>query len=133
MAVTDAHSETTYRRLHGGLWLLAGLLLGVLTAAGRPVVAALAFGIGAVAAIGVRWGYGGPLFDERDRDLHNEAAGRTLSVLGIASAVVFPTLTALYGLGYFEWTAVSSTIAFGVAVLYGVYGLAAFVVYAQHA
>ena len=49
-------------------------------------------------------------------------AGITLTLIGLASAVVFPALVAADGLGYFTWTPLTVGVALSVAVLYAVYG-----------
>ncbi len=63
-----------------------------------------------------------PVFDERDETISKAAASRTLTVLGLASAVVFPTLTAAWGLDLFVWQPWSSAVALFVAVLFLTYG-----------
>jgi hypothetical protein len=50
----------------------------------------------------------------------------TLVVVGLASAIVFPALTAASGLGYFTWTPVAAGVGFAVAGLFVLYGLFGF-------
>jgi uncharacterized membrane protein len=105
-----------------GLWLGGGVALGVLTALDYPLVGVGVVAAAALASFALQYNYEGVLFDERDRTYDRLAAARTLQVFGMASAGVFPTLTVLWGVGYFEWSEWSVTLAFAVAVLYGTYG-----------
>lgn len=106
-----------------GLWVGGGVVLGVLTAFDFPLVGVALYAVGVVASLALGYNYEGVLFDERDRRYDERAAARTLQVFGLASAGVFPTLTALWGLGHFEWQEWSVTLALAVAVLYVTYGL----------
>jgi hypothetical protein len=67
--------------------------------------------------------YPGTLFDERDAGIHKQASGYTIGVLAIISAIVFPLLTALYGLGLFEWGAWTTASAFIAAGMFAIYAL----------
>lgn len=115
--MTLTTTEATTRRLYVGLWVLSGVSLGGLIAVGRPLVGVGAFVACVVAAVGLVWRYEGPLFDERDRRVRNGASARTLRIVGIGSAVVFPALTALWALGVVEWPLWLTPVALFVAVL----------------
>jgi uncharacterized membrane protein len=111
-----------------GLWVGGGVLLGVLTAFDYPLVGVGLYAVAVLVSVGLGRNYEGVLFDERDRRNDQVAAARTLQVFGLASAGVFPTLTALWGLGYFQWQEWSVTLALAVAVLYVTYGAIRFAV-----
>ncbi|WP_267643630.1 DUF2178 domain-containing protein [Haloarchaeobius amylolyticus] len=114
---TDATDELTYRRLYIGLWILSGVALGALVALGEPLAGVAAFVACAVGALVLFRRYSGPLFDERDQRQQEAASQRTLAIMGMSSAVVFPTVTALWGLGIIEWPVWLTPIAFFVAAL----------------
>ncbi|MFD1586078.1 DUF2178 domain-containing protein [Halorientalis brevis] len=119
----STHSESTYRRSYIGSWLAGTVAFAGLIVAGYPVVGAVAFGVAALVAINLQRGYEGPLFDERDEDIVKEASANTISIFGVTSAVVFPTMTALTALGMFEWPWWLTPIAWFVTALYLVWGL----------
>lgn len=118
-----ATTERTYRRAYVGLSALAGLAMAALIAVGHPVVAAGAFAACFIAAAALRLSADRPLFDERDRQRHYRAAGRTMTVFGWACAAFFPALTVLVGLGYYDWPAWLTPVALFIPVLYGTYVL----------
>ncbi len=120
-------SERTYRRAYGSLSGLSGLALGVLVALDYPLVGVAGFVVFLGAAGALQASYSGPLFDERDRQAHERAAGRTLAVFGWACAVFFPTMTALVALDYATWPDWLVPIAFLVPIVYGFYGVLLFV------
>ncbi|MDQ2056141.1 hypothetical protein [Halobellus sp. H-GB7] len=120
---TTAASERSYRRAHGVLSGLSGLALGVLIALDRPLLGVVGFVAFLGAAGYLRVSYAGTLFDERDERTHERAAGWTLALFGWASAVFFPTLTALVALGYTTWPTWLTPIALTVPVVYGAYGV----------
>ena len=114
-------SEPRQRVAWAGLWLTGAIALGGLTALDQPLIGAGLYTILALTTI-ILWArYPGTLFDERDAGIHRQASGYTIGVLAIISAVVFPLLTALYGLGLFEWgdwTTASAFIAAGMFAIY---------------
>jgi uncharacterized membrane protein len=112
-----ATAEATYRRLYVGLWMLSGVLLAGGIVAGVPLVGVGGFVACVVASIGLFRRYDGPLFDERDQRRQEAASKRTLAVMGIASAVCFPAVTALWALGIIKWPLWLTPIALFVAVL----------------
>ena len=113
--------ENTYRRAYVGLWIAAGVLFGLLIGTGRRLWATAAFFLLAGAAVALRATYDGTLFDERDDEVHYRASGHTITLYGLLSAVVFPTLVALEALGMYEWGTVASAAAWAVGVLYITY------------
>jgi hypothetical protein len=103
----------------GLLVAAAAITLGTLSAT-RPlagVAGYILFG-GPAAIIRFRRD-AGTVGDSRPRT----PAESTLTLIGLASAVVFPALVAADGLGYYSWTPVTVGIAVSVAVLYAVYGV----------
>jgi hypothetical protein len=117
-----ARSTTTYRRAYAGLWAGSGLLFALLIAAGLPVAGAAAFGVCALAASLLQ--YRAPrLFDERDTTVFQEAGANTIAAVGMSSAVVFPTMTALWGLGVVEWPAWLAYLGWFVAGLFALWGV----------
>jgi fatty acid desaturase len=117
----NPETERTYRLAFAGLWAASALSLAGFVTAGYPLVGVAAFAVLVVAAFGVTARYDGPLFDERDDELHRTAAGQTLALFGWASAAFFPTLTALWGLGVVEWPAWVTPVALFIPLLYGTY------------
>ncbi len=115
-------SPTTVRRLFGLAVVLGGLALAGFTVVGRPLVGVGAYGLAMIATAVSLLQTDSPVFDERDETISKAAASRTLTVLGLASAVVFPTLTAAWGLDLFVWQPWSSAVALFVAVLFLTYG-----------
>ena len=109
--------ETTYRRLYIGLWALSGVALAAGIVAGVPLVGVGAFVALGLAALVTFRRYDGPLFDERDDRRLAAASKRTLAIMGVTSAIVFPGVTALWALGVVAWPLWLTPIAFLVAAL----------------
>lgn len=103
----------------GLLFAAAAITLGILSAT-RPLAGVAGYVLfGAPAAL-IRFRRdAGDADDSRSRT----PAESTLTLIGLASAVVFPALVAADGLGYYSWTPVTVGIAVSVAVLYAVYGI----------
>jgi uncharacterized membrane protein len=114
---TSTTSETTYRSLYIGLWAVSGVALAVGVVTDYALVGVGAFVVLALAALLTHRRYDGPLFDERDERRQAAASKRTLAVMGVTSAIVFPTVTALWALGIVEWPLWLTPIAFFVAAL----------------
>jgi uncharacterized membrane protein len=115
--ITPNGSESKYRRLYIGLWALSGVALG-----GGIVVSYPLIGVGAFIALGLGAlltfrRYNGPLFDERDERQQAAASKRTLGIMGVTSALIFPSVTALWALGVVEWPLWLTPIAFFIAAL----------------
>jgi hypothetical protein len=118
-----ARSERTYRLMYGALSGLSGLTLAILITAGYPLLGVAGFVLILGAAAYLQYNYSGPLFDERDRQTHERAAGWTLTLFGWASAVFFPMMTVLVALDYTTWPEWLVPIALLVPVVYGTYGV----------
>lgn len=100
-----------------GLWSLSGVSLAALIVAGYPLLGVGAFAFFGLTALVSFRRYDGPLFDERDERRQEKASKRTLGIMGITSAIVFPGTTALWGLNIIQWPLWLSPIAFFVAGL----------------
>lgn len=116
--------ESTFRTAWAGLWLFGALALGVLSYFDFPLAGVGIYVFAAIAAITLWIRYPTTLFDERDASIHRQASGTTIYLLGIVSAVVFPTLVALWGFGMFEWGPWTTASAFLVATIFMVYTVA---------
>ena len=114
---TTTNYESTYRSLYTGLWVLSGVSLAGFIVAGYPLVGVGSFVVLGLAALLLVRQYDGPLFDERDDHRQAAASKRTLGIMGVTSAIVFPSLTALWALGLVEWPVWLTPIAFFVAAL----------------
>jgi uncharacterized membrane protein len=117
MVTATPASEATYRTLYIGLWALSGVALAGGIVAGYPLVGVGAFAVAALAALLTFRRYDGPLFDERDEHRQAAASKRTLGIMGIGAALVFPAVTALWALGVVAWPLWLTPIAFFVAAL----------------
>lgn len=116
--------ESMFRTAWAGLWLFGALALGVLSYFDVPLAGVGIYVLAAIAAIVLWIRYPTTLFDERDASIHRQASGTALYLLGIVSAVVFPTLVALWGFGMFEWGPWTTASAFLVAAIFTVYFVA---------
>lgn len=114
---------STYRNAYRATWAAAFACYFGLIAIGYPLAGVGTFVVGVAVAVSLRQTYGGPLFDERDREIHRTAADWTVAVFGWAAAVTFPTLVVLEALGRYEWSAWTTTIAGAVFAFYGLYAL----------
>ena len=123
MNSTTLASEPRRRTAWAGLWLMGAIAIGGLTALDQPLIGAGIYAIMALTAITLWVRYPGTLFDERDAGIHRQASGYTIGVLAIISAIVFPLLTALYGLGLFEWGAWTTASAFIAAGIFAIYAV----------
>jgi len=120
---TTATTTTTYRRTYFGLWLGSGLLFAALIVAGYPLVGVGAFAFGALAATALE--HRSPkLFDERDTTIFHEAGANTIAVVGLGSAVLFPTMTALRALGVVAWPLWLAYLGWFVTGLFAIWGCA---------
>ncbi|WP_254272652.1 DUF2178 domain-containing protein [Haloarcula marina] len=118
-----AHSTTTYRRTYFGLWAVATLAFVALIAADYPLVGVGVFAVGALAATVLQHRSQTVMFDERDTTVFQEAGANTVAVVGLSSAVAFPTLTALWALGLFDWPPWLAHLAWFVTGLFALWGL----------
>jgi uncharacterized membrane protein len=117
MSTATPASESAYRTRYIGLWALSGVALAGGIVAGVPLVGVGAFVVTALAALLTFRRYDGPLFDERDEHRQAAASKRTLGIMGISSALIFPAVTALWALGVVAWPLWLTPIAFFVAAL----------------
>jgi uncharacterized membrane protein len=120
--MTTVTNPTTYRRTYFGLWAGGGLALALLIAAGYPLAGVAGFVLAAVAASALQ--YRTPvMFDERDTTVFQEAGANTIAAVGMSSAVVFPTMTVLQGLGMVEWPLWFVHLAWFVTGLFALWAL----------
>lgn len=119
MTETAIEKPNRNRLTYIGLWALAAIAAVVFPMGGYPVAGAVAFFIlgGATFALGPPEA----MFDERDANIIEEASANTIQVLGISSAVVFPTVSALAGLGYIEFPPWLGLIGLFVALLFALW------------
>lgn len=114
-------SESTVRAAWAGLWLGGALAIGVLSYVELPLVGVGLYALAALTAITVWNRYPTTVFDERDANIHRRASGKTISLLGVVSATVFPALVALWGTGLYEWSPWTTASAFLVSAIFIVY------------
>lgn len=91
------------RSTYAALWALGAVLYAGLLFVGYPLVAVGSFAVCGVAAMALHARSDRPTFDERDREVFSEAGRNTIALLGMGSAVVFPTMVVLDALNYAEW------------------------------
>ena len=123
MSTTTPTTTAQFPAVQGLLWALGAIALGVF-AATRPLVGVGVYVVAVAAALGL-----GAVTGEYPERSADTPAEQTLAVVGLASAVVFPALTAAYGLGYFAWGPLSAGVAFSVAGLFTLYGAVSLVAY----
>ena len=119
-ATTHAERMDRNRLTYIGLWALATIAFIGATVAGYPAAGAIAFFVlgGATFALGQPES----MFDERDATIIEEASANTVRTIGLSSAVVFPTVSALAGLGYIQFPLWLAPIGIFVAVMFGLWG-----------
>lgn len=91
------------RSTYAALWAVGAVLYAGLLVVGYPLVAVAAFAVCGIAAMALHARSDRPTFDERDREVFGEAGRHTIALLGMLSAVVFPTMVVLDALNYAEW------------------------------
>ena len=114
----------TYERATVGLSLLAAAALAGGTLLRRPFVGIgiYALALGSVFVLPVV--SDDTMFDERDDRIMGRASAATLTLFGWLSAIVYPSLVALWATGDFEWGPGSTALAFATLAVYGTFGLA---------
>jgi len=111
------------RSLYAASWAVGSALYAALIVAGYPLVGVGAFVAGAVVAVALGHESDQPTFDERDRAVFDEAGRHTMAAVGMASAVVFPTMVAARALGYVTWPEWFYYAGYFVAGLFAVWGV----------
>jgi uncharacterized membrane protein len=116
--------RTERRRLtYAGLWVLGtvafvGLAFVGLTVGGYPALGTVAFFALGAAAVALHGASESILFDERDAEILETASMNTIQVLSYGSAIVFPIVSALAGLGYVSFPLWLAPIGLFVAGLF---------------
>jgi len=118
---TTATDPRTYRTTYTAIWALGAIAFAGLIVAGYPFVGSLAFFLAAAVAIGLSAQSEAIMFDERDEAVFGDAGRWTIAIVGLASAVVFPTMTALRALDYVEWPLWFAHLGYFVAGLFAVW------------
>jgi uncharacterized membrane protein len=109
------------RSTYVALWALGAVLYAGLLVVGYPLVAVGAFAVCGIGAMALQAHSDRPTFDERDRAVFGEAGRNTIALLGMGSAVVFPTMVVLDALGYAEWPVWLAYAGYFVAGLFAVW------------
>jgi len=102
-----------------GLWVVATVAFIGATISGYPAAGAIAFFVlgGATFALG----HPESMFDERDATIIERASANTIRIVGLSSAVAFPTISALAGLGYIEFPFWLAPIGVFIAVMFALW------------
>ena len=96
--------RTERRRLtYVGLWALGTVAFVGLTVGGYPALGTVAFFALGAAAVALHGASEAILFDERDAEILRTASTNTIQVFSYGSAIVFPVVSALAGLGYISF------------------------------
>lgn len=124
MSITTTTPASTDRRdrlLYAALWATAALGYAGLVAADQGLAAVAAFGGFGLLAVAFHATRSGSLFDERDERVLNEASGQTIRVVGLVSAVLFPSLVVLDALGEWAWTPFMAGVATVVTAVFALW------------
>ncbi|MFC7228128.1 DUF2178 domain-containing protein [Salinirubellus salinus] len=104
--MTETATPTvTPRRTYVGLWAVGTALYVALLLAGQVLAGVAAFALFGVGALAYHRTRQRPMLDERDASVLETASANTVRLLGVGSAVVFPSTAALDALGYVTWPA----------------------------
>lgn len=126
MAATNSTPNESFSPGQAVLLAVGATALGVFSIT-RPLLGTSVYAVAALGVLAVQYRKAGQFLQLSG--ISDAPPGEvTLVVVGLASAVVFPALTAAWGLGYFTWTPVTAGVGFAVAglfVLYGIFGFRA--------
>ncbi len=103
------------------LWALGFVLYAGLIVAGYPIAGVAGFAVCGVAALAYVGTRDRAMFDERDGRLLGHASANTIQLLGVVSAVVFPSMVALDALGVAAWPTWLGYFGYFVAGLFAVW------------
>lgn len=109
------------RTRYVGLWAVAAVCYVSGLLAGYPLFAVAAFVLFGVAATATVRRADGVVFDERDRDIIEAASANTIQLLGVGSAIVFPSMVVLTALEYVRWPPWLGYVGFVVAGLFALW------------
>lgn len=116
----EASERVTPRTVYVGLWAVAAVGYTGFLLIGRGPAAVVTFAVFSVVAL-LYGRFGGVRFDERDAAIYESASARTVQVVGIVSAVVFPSLVVAASLGYYEWSPFVGGVGTAVAGIFGLW------------
>lgn len=114
----------TSKRLMTGLFVFAGVALGLGSAFEYQLIGVGLYAVGMVGGFAVPVVTELTLFDERDRQIQQRASAFTLTVFGWLAAIVFPALVVLSTTPHFSWGPASITLSFTTTAVYLTWGLA---------
>jgi hypothetical protein len=120
---------TTRNTNKSNAWTGTGILFGVgatalgVFSASRPLIGVAVYAVALTGAL-LLWRTTGGEISKTEEFKAASPGDKTLWALGMAAAVGFPALVAADGLGYFSWSGLTAGIAFAVAGLYAVFGVA---------
>ncbi|WP_246983318.1 hypothetical protein [Halorientalis marina] len=117
MTTTERIRIGSPRTTYVSLWIVAALGFTGLLLLGRQLAAVGVFALAALAAVAYQR-VGDVRFDERDDEVLRTAGANTIGTVGIASAVVFPSLVVANALGYYEWTPFMAGVGVTIAAIY---------------
>ena len=123
MTETTTHGGLTPRRTYVCFWAVGTVLYVALLLAEQVLAGVALFALFGIGAMGYHRSREHPMLDERDEAVFETASANTVGLLGIVSAVVFPTTAALDALGYAEWPVWLSPVALFVTALFVVWGV----------
>jgi hypothetical protein len=120
---------TTRNTNKSNAWTGTGILFGVgatalgVFSASRPLIGVAVYAVALTGAL-LLWRTTGGEISKTEEFKTASPGDKALWALGMAAAVGFPALVAADGLGYFSWSGLTAGIAFAVAGLYAVFGVA---------
>jgi len=117
MTTTEYTRIGSPRTTYVSLWVVAALGFTGLLLLGQRLAAVGVFALAALAAVGYQR-VGDVRFDERDDEVLRTAGANTIAAVGIASAVVFPSLVLANAIGHYEWTAFMAGVGVTIAAVY---------------
>jgi hypothetical protein len=121
MTETSTRGGLTPRRTYVGLWAVGTVLYVALLLAGQVLAGVAAFALFGVSAMAYHRSRERPMLDERDASVLETASANTIRLLGVGSAVVFPTTAALDVLSYVTWPTWLTPIGLFVAAVWVVW------------
>lgn len=116
-------SKRFYRRLMGVCVVVGCLTYIVAITLGYVLLGTAVYWMGFLGLLGIRYGTGIELYDEREQQIEREAGGLTLTLFAFVLVLGAPGLVALDSAGYYEAPPELFGAMYGYAVLYLVFGV----------